>query len=246
MTAVVTAAIALLASTGAWSLTLATGSHGHSDIAIVLMATSLWVATVTSLTGMLVARSRWARRLGLAVTVGHAAIALIVALDPLWWVAAILSVVAAISVAGPWLNGFIRSLPAAAGPPPRAILVPLMLVATPFLIGLADADGVMAAVVGGGALVAAFWFIRTLPLALTVVRVGWPVLAIAGAWFMGLPAGFVAAAMAVVVSGLGWDSSITRAVVPLIERGSLVPIPPELTPRDVLDAANLDERGRRR
>jgi len=246
MTAVVTAAILLLASTGAWTVVLARGLHAHPPTAVVLMAVSLWVATVASIAGMLISRSHWARRLGLALSLGHAAIASIAPVDPWWWVGAALSMAGAVSVAGPWLKGYVRSLPAAAGPPARAVVIPILLVGTPFLVGLAGGDHGTAALVGGGALLAAFWFVRTLPAALMVVRVVWPLAALAGGWFMGWPAGTVAAAMGLAVATLAWDSSVTRAVVPLVERGSVVPIPPELTPREILDAANLDEKGRRR
>lgn len=246
MTAVVTASILLLASTGTWTLVLAVGVHGRSDVAVVLMAASLWVATVAALTGMMISRSRWARRLGLAVTVAHAVIAVISSVDAVWWAGAVVSAATAVSVAGPWLNGFVRALPAAAGPPQRAVVVPLLLTGTPFALGLANADDVAAALTGGGALVAGFWFIRALPLALLAVRVVWPLLALACAWFMGWPPGVVAAVMGVAVSAVAWDSSVTRAVVPLTQRGSVVAIPPELTPREVLDAADLDDRGRRK
>lgn len=245
MTAVMTAAILLLVSTGTWTVVLARGLHAHPPTAVVLMAASLWVVTVASVAGMLISRSHWARRLGWALTLGHAAIALIAPVDPWWWLAGALSMAAAVSVAGPWLNGYVRSLPAAAGPPARAVVVPILLVGTPFLVGLAGGDGIAAALVGGVALGSAFWFVRTLPAALMVVRVVWPLVGLVGGWFMGWPAGTVAAAMGLAVAIIAWDSSVTRAVVPLVERGSVVPIPPELTPREILDAAKLDDKGRR-
>lgn len=246
MTAVVTAAILLLASTGAWTVVLARGLHAHPPTAVVLMAASLWVVTLASIAGMLISRSHWARRLGLALTFGHAAIALIAPVDPGWWVGGALTMAAAVSVAGPWLNGYVRALPAAAGPPARAVVVPILLVGTPFAVGLAGGDGIAAALVGGVALGAAFWFIRALPAALMVVRVVWPLTGLVGGAFMGWPRGMVAAAMGLAVAIVAWDSSVTRAVVPLVERGSVVPIPPELTPKEILDAANLDDKGRRR
>lgn len=246
MTAVVTAAILLLASTGAWTVVLALGLHSRPATAVVLMAVSLWVVTVASIAGMLISRSQWARRLGLTLTLGHATTAAIASVDPWWWVGAALSMAAAVSVAGPWLKGYVRSLPAAAGPPARAVVIPILLVGTPFLVGLAGGDRIAAALVGGGAFLTAFWFVRTLPAALMVVRVVWPLAALTGGWVMGWPAGTVAAAMGLTVATVAWDSSVTRAVVPLVERGSVVPIPPELTPREILDAADLDDKGHRR
>lgn len=236
----------LLLATAAWTLVLGRAETRFAGASVVLMAVSLWTATVASLTGMLVARSRWARRTGLGITVAHAALAVAVPADPIWWVALGLSATAAMLLSGPWLTGVLRSRPHATGPPTRAVLVPLVLVGTPFAVGLAGGQGGAALAVGGLALLAAFWFIRTLPWALTVVRFVWPLAAVALAWPLGLPAGVVAAAAGVAVAVLAWNKSVTRAVIPLVERGSVVRIPPELAPGEVLDAARLDERGRPR
>ena len=246
MTSVATAAILLLVSTSAWTVVLAAGEHSLSPTARILVAASVWVATVTALTGMMISRSRWARRLALTVAASQGILALITEIAPWWWAAAALTAAAAVAVGGPWLNGYVRALPAAAGPPARAVIVPLLLVGAPFAIGISGGDDTAAAVVAGTALATAFWFIRTLPGALLVVRLIWPLVSLVGGWLIGWPSGAVAAAIGVAVSAVAWDASVTRAVVPLVQPGSVVPIPPELAPREVLDAADVDERGKRR
>lgn len=244
MRPVVISSVLLLLSTGAWTAVLATAPHDYAGSSVVLMAVSLWVATVAALAGMLVVRSRWARRTGLGVTAAHALVAIACPVDVLWVVAATASVVAAISLAGPWLNGIVRSLPNASGPPNRAVLVPLLLMTVPFAVGVVAGEGIAAVIVGAASLVGAFWFIRTLPFALVVVRVIMPLIAVVCAWWLGWRAGVVAVALTGAAAWLAWHKSVTRAVIPLVERGTLVAIPPELAPRDVLDAARLDDRGR--
>lgn len=234
----------LLAATGAWTAVMAAGLDAHSDVALVLMAISLWVATVVAVAGMLVARARWARRLGLAVTASHGVIALLVAPDLWWGVAAIMSAVIAVGIGGPWLDGLVRDRAAASGPPARAVLLPLVLIGVPFALGVSRGDGATAVIVGLSALGTAYWFIRTLPGALLSVRVLWPAVGLIGAVPLGWPAGVTAATAGVAVAALAWDSSVRNAVHPLVEQGTVVRIPPELAPKDVLDAAELDDRGR--
>ncbi|CAN5804294.1 hypothetical protein BH23ACT5_BH23ACT5_11670 [soil metagenome] len=240
-------ALLLVLATGAWSAAMAVMPPGTSGTGTVLVTMSMWTATVTSIAGMLVARSRWAQRLGGVIAAAHGVVATLRPIDVWWMVALGLSAGAAVALAGPWLAGEVRTRPSATGPPPRAVLVPLLLVATPLALGLARGDDVPAAVVGAGALLAAFTFVRALPGALWAVRVVWPALAVALAVPMGgtAPAALSFAA-SVSVAAMAWHSSVARSVRPLVRRGSVVPVPPELAPRDVLGATGLDDRGRPR
>lgn len=234
----------LLLTTAAWTVVLATATSERSELGIILVALSLWIATVVSITGMLVARARWARRLGLAVTAAQGALALLIPPGTWWGLALILSAVTAVSLGGPWLDGIIRGRPSASGPPTRAVLLPLVLIGVPYLLGYVDAAGLEALIVAVTALLAAYWFVRTLPGALAAVRVVWPALTLGLAVPMGGQAGITAAAAAVAVAALAWHSSVRNAVHPLIETGSRVAIPPELAPREILDAADIDDSGR--
>lgn len=236
----------LLLTTAAWTVVLATSTVNRSGMGIVLLAVSLWIATVVALTGMLVARARWARRLGLGVTAAQGALALLIPLGAWWGVALILSALTAVSLGGPWLDGVIRGRPSASGPPTRAVLLPLILIGVPYLLGYSDAAGLEALIVAVAALVAAFWFIRILPGAVAAVRIIWPALALGLAFSMEWPAGVTTAAAAVAVATLAWHSSVRHAVHPLIETGSRVAIPPELAPPEILDAADVDDSGRPR
>lgn len=246
MRSLLTSSVLLIASTGAWTVVMALDPAPRPAVAVIGIAVSVWTATVASIAGMVVSRSRWARRTALAVTAGQAVLAVIWPVGNWWAAAAVASVGTALAVGGPWLNGIVRSLPAASGPPYRAVLIPLFLIAVPFFLGVAGSPEMLAPVAWLGALLTAFWFIRVLPGALGVVRVAWPALALSLAWPLGLPTGAVLAACGVILAALSWHGSVTTAVRPLVRRGSIVPIPPELVPKDVLDAAHLDERGRPR
>jgi hypothetical protein len=241
------AALLLVLATASCSLASGVAAPGSTGTGTVLVALSMWTATVAAVAGMLIARSRWARRLSLVICGAHALVAIIRPVD-IWWALALgLSAAATVALAGPWLEGEVRTRPAVAGPPPRSVLVPLLLVGTPFALGMARADDLAAAVVGGGALITAFVFVRTLPGALWAVRFIWPALALAMSSAMGdWPATALSMASGLSVAVLAWHPSVARSVRPLVQRGSVVPIPPELAPKDVLGATGVDDRGRPR
>lgn len=236
----------LLSSTALWTVAAAVGLPGYTEVAVVLIALSAWTCAVAATAGMIVARSRWARRLTLVLSAGHLIMAVVRPIDG-WWLGAVAATAAtAVGAAGPWLAGHVRSLPSATGPPGQAVMVPLLLTGAPWALGLAGAAGSAPLVVGLAALATAFWFARALPGALVAVRGVWPLLAAALAPSMGLQVGAVSAGLALAVAATAWHPGVARAVHPLVERGAAVAIPPELAPPEVLDAAGLDDRGRRR
>lgn len=237
--------VLLLFSTATWTVLLAV-QDTLPAVSVVLIALSLWPATVTSLSGMMLARAHWARRLGMAVTAGHGALALVSVPGPAWGVAVFLSAITAIAIGGPWLDGIVRSRPSAAGPPARVVLIALILLGVPFGVGIAEGDNGPAIAVSLAALLVAYWFIRAMPGALATVRIVWPVAAVVLAFFVGWPAGVVPAGVGIAVAVFAWHSSVRTSIHPLVEKGSVVRIPPELAPLDVLDAADIDDRGRRR
>jgi hypothetical protein len=51
---------------------------------------------------------------------------------------------------------------------------------------------------------------------------------------------------ALVVLAMAWHPEVKVAFHPPRETGRVFPIPPELAPKEILDAADLDERGRPR
>jgi hypothetical protein len=126
------------------------------------------------------------------------------------------------------------------------VLVPLILIGLPFLLGLAswEEPTTSAVVVGLSAPITALWYSRVLPGGLLGVRALWPALAVGLSITMGLAPGAVAVVGGVTIAVLAWHPSVKHAFHPPREVGTSFPIPPELAPREVLDTANLDERGR--
>ncbi|MGH8913581.1 MAG: hypothetical protein ACRDZM_03600 [Acidimicrobiia bacterium] len=214
---------------------------------VLLVGVGLLAMATVSLVGMLIVGGRWARNTAFAVVGLTAVIAAVRPIDAIWVVALISSAIACVALLSNSVSGMIRKLPAA-GPPPRAVLVPMALLGFPFLIGLGAWDEPTTAtmIVGLSSPVAALWYSRVLPGGLLVARVLWPGIAIGLAAAQGLVPGVVSAAVGALVAALAWHPTVKLAYHPPREVGTSYPIPPELAPREVLDTARLDERGKPR
>ena len=208
----------------------------------------LLLITAVSTVGMVAGAARWALRLALTSAGTMVTLGLVFPLTP-WTVAAMaLGGAAAAGLAGTSFDGLIRKRPPADGPPARAVLLSLLLLAAPPAWALVARDGL-----GTSALIAVAvawltmaWYAKAAPGALLVVRVVSPLALLMAAVMEGLPVGAIVASTAAGLSALAWTVEARIAVNPLAEPGTTVPIPPELAPRDVLDAAGIDDRGRRR
>jgi hypothetical protein len=88
------------------------------------------------------------------------------------------------------------------------------------------------------------WYVRRSPGREWVPRALLPLLALGG---LLLPAparwGWMILEGAAAIAA--WNRGARLAVRPLLERGHPVPIPPELAPAEVLEAARIDRKGRR-
>ncbi len=216
--------------------------------AAVLLAGDLIVMGTVALVGMVLGRSRWARRLGIGVSAAGLAVATAAGSGVLWRVTVFASAVALGALTGPWLKGWVRERPAALGPPAVAVNLEVLLLAVPGLVGAAGFDGLgVAGTVGAlAALPVALWYGRTGPGAVVAVRVLFPAAAVATGLADRSPAGVALAVLGAVCAALAWTPGARLAARPLTRRERPVPIPPELTPPEVLEAAGLDDRGRRR
>ena len=215
---------------------------------VFMLGVGLLTMANVAVVGMVVVGGRWARRTGLATIGASLVIAVIRPSDPIWFVALAVTVIAGVLLFQPVVTRQIRKLPSATGPPNRAVVVSLLLAFTPFAVGLAswDQETAMTVVVGLSAPVAALWYSRVLPGGLLAVRFVWPALAFGLAVFQPLPVAVVSVAIAVAVLWLAWHREVKVAFHPPRETGRAYPIPPELAPREILDAAEIDERGRPR
>ena len=231
-----------------WTVALAIDPGPLAPWSVFLVGLGLLTMATVGVVGMVIVGGRWARRTGLASILAGLMIAVVRPTDAIWFLALAVSILAGGALFLPVVTERIRKLPSATGPPPRAVLVPLVLVSTPFTIGLAawDSPTIATVVVGLTAPLAALWYSRVLPGGLTSVRVIWPLLALALALLQPPAAAVVSAVTGLGVLVMAWSKEVEIAFHPRRETGHVFPIPPELAPREILDAAEIDEHGRPR
>jgi hypothetical protein len=229
----------------AWAAALAIDPGPFAPASVLLMMVGVLGMATVGMVGLTVTGGRWAHRTSLAALAAMFIVAVARPVDVLWVLALTVTALAAVALLAPPLTGAIRRLPAAAGPPPRAVLIPLLLIGFPFALGLAawDEPSTGTSIVGLTAPLAALWFARVFPGGLLAVRVVWPAVAFALAFTQWLAPAIVSLCGGAIIAILAWDRTVSVAVHPPRERGTVYPIPPELAPREVLDSADIDERG---
>lgn len=210
-----------------WSVATWLGLPVAGDSRAVVAA-DLMILTAVAVVGMLIGHARWARRLAIDLIGGCLILGVWLEVDGWWIGGAATSCVALIGLAGSGFQGVVRKLPAAAGPPTEAVLLPLVLTGTPALIALTHPSGL--GVVGwvgvAGSIVTGFWYVKTAPGAVMAVRVLAPaILAVTG--LGSLPWGVSTLVVAVVVARLAWSANARVAARPLV--GGSNPLPVELS-----------------
>lgn len=232
----------------AWTLALVIDNQPFGAVGALLVGVGILAVSAVSVVGMTVAGGRWAHRLGVVSVVEGFVVAAMRPIDLLWIMGLVLTVATGSALFLPQVTSRIRKLPAAAGPPKAAIVAPLLLLTAPFLIGVTiDGSAMWAALmVALTAPLAAYWFSRVLPGGLVAIRLVWPILAIALAPLLRVPAGVVTVLLGSAVALVAWRPEVKVSFHPPSEPGTSYPIPPELAPQDILDAAHIDDKGRRR
>ncbi len=230
-----------------WTLVIARNPAVTSASGL-LMGLGLLATVGIATVGMVLTGGRWTRWLALVGLAMTLPIALTTPVDLLWLVGIGITSAAAGSLFLRGVTSRIRKLPAASGPPPRAVAIPLLLVAAPFLYGaLAGSSPTWPLLlVGLTAPFAAFAYSRVLPGGLWAVRLVWPALAIGLGPLLDAATAVVSVVLAGSVAYLGWHPSVKTSFHPPREKGSAYSIPPELAPEEILEAADIDERGRPR
>lgn len=231
-----------------WTFALVVGAGPFESAPTVLFGVGLLAMATVATVGLIVVRSRWAHRLSLTSILLTFVLAVVREMDFMWWAGVVTSALALMAVLSPGVTNSMRKLPAASGPPPRAIAPALILLAAPAVLGMAgnDASPWALLVVGLSAPNAAFLYSRVVPGGLLAVRLVWPLVALLLTPWLGWVAGVTAALLAIAVALSAWDSAVKASYHPPRESGTSYRIPPELAPKEVLDAADIDERGRRR
>ncbi|MBW3667324.1 MAG: hypothetical protein KY394_06995, partial [Actinobacteria bacterium] len=204
------------------------------------------VTATTAVVGLVVTGARWAHRVSAGGVAATLVIAALRPIDAMWWVGLVFTAVAAAALFLPSVTQRVRKLPAAAGPPPAAVIPPLTLLAAPLIVGIAaiDAPRLPALVIGLSAPLFAYLYARVLPGGLWGVRILWPLLAGGLSPALGIPAGLVTGLLALGVAVVAWRPEVKASYHPPREVGTIFPIPPEMTPPEILDAARVDDKGR--
>jgi hypothetical protein len=231
-----------------WVVALLVDPGPLSPWSVFLVGLGMLETVTVGVVGVIVVGGRWAWRTVLAVLALTLVLAVVRPVDTLWFASLLASLGAGVLYLLPVVARGVRKLPAATGPPWRAVVVPLALLGAPAVLGLAAWDGPTAAtlVISLTAPVATLWYARVLPGGLLAVRVVWPLLTLGLAAFQPVLAIAAAIALSLLVLVLAWHPDVKVAFHPPREAGTVFPIPPELAPSEVLDAARLDERGRPR
>jgi hypothetical protein len=242
---IVAVLLGLSALLGSVGLSL-NGGPITSQAALLLVAGG-GLLTVIAVSGVLLARGRWSRRLAIVVAGGWFTLALAGQIQVIDAATLTVSTGVAVIAVGPWLNRWLRRLPSATAPPPAAALLLILLVATPAIGGAAywNTTSLTAMwALSAWSLLVAFGLARALSPALWAVRTLHVPVAATVAVVLGTPVGIVLVAAAAIESSLAWRKDVHLAVSPIIpERAPAVPIPPELVNPAIMEAAGLDDRG---
>ena len=229
------------------SIGLSLDANPITSQAALLLVVGGGLLTVITVSGVLLARGQWSRRLAIVVAGGWFASALAGSIQPIDIATLTVTTAVAVIASGPWLNRWLRRLPSATAPPPAAALLLILLVATPAIGGIAYWNTVSLQAVwalSAWSLLVAFGLARALAPALWAARTIHVPLAVTAAIVLGMPMGVALVAAAATETSLAWRRDIRLAVSPLVpERVPAVPIPPELVNPAIMEAAGLDDRG---
>lgn len=237
-----------LVATLVWTIALIIDPGPLVPGSVLLVGLALIATATVGIIGVHLVGGRWALRTAIASVIGTVPVAIFRDIDIWWSVGVIASSLAGMVLFLPSTTGRIRKLPAAAGPPARAVLLPLLLLGAPYPLGLAawDTANWATLTLGLTAPLAALWYARVFPGGLYVVRFVWPGMAFALAFYQSLPSTLVSIALGLIILTIAWHPSVKVAFHPPRETGSAYAIPPELAPKEILDAARIDEAGRRK
>ena len=234
------ACVALLLAAMGWAVALFVEPAPWSESAALVIAAGLLVTVAVAVAAVMIESSRMGYWLGVSALGLMLIIGGLRALDAVWAIASALTALGALLMADHRLGGWIRLEGPVAPVPERATALGLVLLGAPiltavFLYRSGDAIAWLAMAAWGVLVV----YVRRLPGAVGVVRLGPPLLVGASA-LLELPAAVIWAALMVVASVLAWSKDVRVAVRPLVERGTRVTIPRELLSDEIKRAAGID------
>jgi hypothetical protein len=234
------------ASAAGWSARLILDPRPFDPAAGALLAADLALLAVVAVAGLLVARGRWARTLAVVESTVWLILASIMPLDGPGVALTLVAGVSLAGTAGPWLTrGWLRLRPSADGPPASAVTVMLGLLAVPGVVAVVGSLGPLDWAFAAFAVVGAWGLGRGFTAALWALRTVCGPLAVTAGVASGMPRGLVSALWGLALAAASWRTDLALAVNPVAGPAPRrVPIPPELAPPEILEAAGYDDRGR--
>lgn len=235
---------ALVVAALAWASSLVFGDGPLSPSSAALLGGDLLILATVVAVGTVLAGGAWTGRAAAGLTVAMASLAFCQPIDGRWVAAVLATFFSAVGIVG----NRRRSRNPGAELPVRAIVLVLGLLALPGVVAACAPGGIAPSgwLLAAFAAVSAWGYGRASVPFVWALRLLLPLLGGAAASASGWRGGIVLAAAAA-LTGLAWTrEAMAAAVGPAIRRTAPVPIPPELTPQEVLHAAGYDERGRRK
>ena len=236
----------LLASALLWSAVISTDDSYAASSGFVLSA-ALVLSVTVAVAAIVAGASKWGHRLAMGSAMSMIALGAIIPLAVPTVIAMVLAGLALIGLNASGIASLVRQRPPADGPPAKAVVLSVAMLTSPILWAVMSPDGLSAAALIATVVIwsALAFYARAVPGALLVARYISPAALMVLAILDGTFTGALIGSTAVGLAALAWTVDARIAVNPLAEPGTTVLIPPELAPRDILDAAGLDDRGRR-
>lgn len=213
------AAFVVLAGT-ATTLHLAIAPDPFAGSAAAVIAVGILLHTTISVTGILIVRGRWARRLA-AATIGlDLYVVAVSGMGVAAWVALVAALTALGGLSGRWLDGWFRMRPSATGPDPKAVVLALGLLGLVPAVGIASPSGLETAhgVLGAAGVLLGWAYSKAQVWSLWATRLGLPLVSLPAVLASPWQGGVFLAVLVAVLTWLAWSREAMLAVSPLVDR----------------------------
>lgn len=228
-----------------WLVAIMLDSGPYHPNSVLLTGLGWLVLTTVATVGLVLVGGRWALRTLIVMLATTLWVGVVIPLSA-WTMAGFgASATGLILLLSPHQHRLIRKLPSAGGVPDRSVVVTLAALGLPLALGLILADpNLWVIVMGTSGPIAALLYSRTIPGGLAALRFGLISASLALAVVMPVSHAVVAVLVSAAICATAWSPDVAIAFRPLVEKGTSYAIPPELAPKEILDRAGIDEKGR--
>lgn len=211
------AALAAIAGAAA-AAHLALRPEPFSGPSAAVIAIGIVVYTVITVTGVVLVRGRWARRLAIIVVIVDLVVVAVGELDLFGWIAIVAALAALGGLVGRWLDGWFRLRPSATGPDPLAVVLLLGLGALAPAVGFASPGRLTTAhgILGAAGVFLAWAYSKAQLWSLWAARIALPVVAVPAVVASPWPGALALAAGTATLVWVAWSREALLAVQPLM------------------------------